>query len=106
MHYDINNFCNNENVYNYYLAKNPIDIAYVSARKLLNNKRNFRLVCYGVCNNYFIHKTTHTTLYCYDIYKDGKTYDTNELWKKYRNRYKNLNKQVSLSNNFKVFSSL
>ncbi len=95
MHYDINNFCDNENVYNYYSAKNPIDIAYASARELLNNKRIFRLVSCGICNYYFIPKTSHTTLYCDDIYKDGKTckeyansisstktYETDELCKK------------------------
>ena len=116
MHYDINNFCDNENVYNYYSAKNPIDIAYVSARELLNNKRNFRLVRCGICNYYFIPKTSHTTLYCDEIYQDrktckeyansissAKTYETDDLSKKYRNRYKNLNKQASLSNNPKVF---
>ena len=115
MSYDVKDFCDNTNIYNYFSAKNPIDIAYVSARELLNNKKSFRLVRCGICNYYFIPKTSHTTLYCDEIYQDGKTckeyaklvsttktYESDTLCKKYRNRYKNLHKQASLSNNPKV----
>ena len=115
MSYDVKDFCDNTNIYNYFSAKNPIDIAYVSARELLNNKKSFRLVRYGICNYYFIPKTSHTPLYCDEIYQDGKTckeyaklisttktYESDPLCKKYRNRYKNLHKQASLSNNPKV----
>lgn len=115
MNYDIKSFCDNSNVYNYYSAKNPIDIAYVSVRELLNNKKSFRLVRCKNCNYYFIPKTSHKTLYCDDIYENNKTckeyansisstktYESDKLCKKYRNRYKNLHKQASLSNNPKV----
>lgn len=115
MNYDIKNFCDNSNVYNYYSAKNPIDITYVSARELLNNKKSFRLVRCGICNYYFIPKTSHNTLYCDELYEDNKTckeyanlisstktYEADDLCKKYRNRYKNLHKQASLSSNPKV----
>ena len=115
MNYDIKSFCDNANVYNYYSAKNPIDIAYVSSRELLNNKKSFRLIRCNICNYYFIPKTSHSTLYCNELYKDNKTckeyansisstktYESDEICKKYRNRYKNLRKQASLSSNPKV----
>lgn len=115
MSYDVKDFCDNTNIYNYFSAKNPIDIAYVSARELLKNKKSFRLVRCGICNYYFIPKTSHTTLYCDEIYQDRKTckeyaklisttktYESDPLCKKYRNRYKNLHKQASLSNNPKA----
>ncbi len=112
MHYDINNFCDNEKVCNYYSAKDPIDIAYVSARKLLNNKKSFRLVSCNIYNYYFIPKTSHTTLYFDDIYKDEKLVKNMlilylqqksiKLMNILKN-YKNLNKQDSLKNNPIVF---
>ena len=113
--YDIKNFYDSNDLYTYYYSKNPTDIAYVSARELLNNKKSFRIVRCKNCNYYFIPKTSHKTLYCNDIYENNKTckeyansmssiktYESDEICKKYRNRYKNLQKQSSLSSNPKV----
>ena len=92
---------NLSNLYIYYYSKNPTDIAYVSARELLNNKKSFRIVRCKNCNYYFMPKTSHKTLYCDDIYENNKTckeyansisstktYESDEICKKYGIRSK------------------
>lgn len=109
--YNTGNYYDN-NISAYFYSKNPMDIAYVSVRELLNNRKSFRLVRCGICDYFFIPKTSHKTLYCDDIFEDGKTckeyaklvsstrtYESDPLCKKYRRRYKNLQKQADTSNN-------
>lgn len=112
MSYDVKSFCDSKKIYNYFYSKNPIDIAYISARELLNNIKSFRLVRCGICDHYFIPKTSHKTLYCDNIFENGKTckeyakstlatkiYESDPLCKKYRRRYVNLQKQAENSRN-------
>ena len=83
----------------------------------MNYKNSFRIVKCKNCNIYFIPKTAHKTLYCDNIFKDGltckefadkvsssRTYANDPICKKYRNRYKNLSKQASISNNPEVLA--
>ena len=74
----------------------------------MSNKKNYRLIKCQNCDYYFISKTAHKTLYCDEIFKDGKTckeYAENLAFNRtFANdpvckRYRNLNKQASLSNN-------
>ena len=64
------------------------------------------------CGKFFFPKTAHKTLYCDNIFENGKTckecasinayektVENGPLLKKYRNKYKNLNKSLDNSNN-------
>lgn len=64
------------------------------------------------CGKYFFPRTAHNTLYCDKLFENGKTckecasinaYEktvkNDPLLKKHRNKYKNLNKALSNSNN-------
>ena len=81
-------------------------------KEFMNNKKSFRVIKCKNCDYYFIPKTAHKTLYCDEIFENGKTckeyvenlafgrnFANDPVCKRYRNRYKNLQKQASLSNN-------
>ena len=110
--FDLHEFEDNENIYEFYHSVRIDSIAYVCIRKFLEKIKSFRLVQCQNCGYYFIPKTAHTTLYCDEIFENGKTckeyansfaysrtFANDPVCKRYRNRYKNLQKQASLSNN-------
>lgn len=119
MNFDINNFFSNnipdevKNNINYYYSSNDFAcILYITLREFMNNKKSFRLIKCQNCDYYFIPKTAHKTLYCDEIFENGKTckeyaeslafsktFSNDPVCKRYRNRYRNLSKQASLSNN-------
>jgi hypothetical protein len=122
MNFDIDNFFSNNipdevkgNVKYYYSSNDFACILYITLREFLNNKKSFRLIKCQNCDYYFIPKTAHKTLYCDEIFEDGKTckeyaeslafsrtFANDPVCKRYRSRYKNLQKQASLSNNPEV----
>ncbi len=86
-------------------------ILFITLKEFIRNIKNFRIVKCQNCDSYFIPKTGHKTLYCDEIFEDGKTCKeyaeslafsrklaNDPVCKHYRNRYKNLQKQASNSN--------
>lgn len=114
MSYDLKNFPDNSNLQTCYYSNNPIDLVYLSARELYNNKKNFRICKCENCGYYFMPKTSRPTKYCDQIFENGKTckeyansmafgkdYNNDPVCIKYRNRYKNLQKKARESNKFR-----
>lgn len=113
--YNLEDFPDNPNLQNCYYSEDLINLVYVSARELYNNKKNFRICKCENCGYYFMPKTTRPTKYCDQIYENGKTckeyannmafgrdYNNDPVCIKYRNRYKNLQKQARESNKFRT----
>lgn len=107
----------NNNIKYYYASDNFACLLFICIKEFMNYKKSFRIIKCKNCNRYFIPKTAHKTLYCDNILKNGltckkfadknscsRTYTNDPVCKKYRNRYKNLSKQASISNNPKVFA--
>lgn len=97
--------------------KNYDMIIYLLYQKLIFHiiQKIFRLIKCQNCDYFSIPKKAHKTLYCDVIFEDGKTckeyaeslafsriFANDPVCKRYRNRYRNLNKQASLSNNSEV----
>lgn len=119
MNFDLNTFfldslTNNlrDNIKYYYTSNDFTCILFVCMKDFINYKRSFRIQKCKNCDYYFIPKTAHKTFYCDEIFKNNLTckeyvekfyssrnYEKDTICKKYRNRYKNLNKQASISNN-------
>lgn len=112
--YDLSDFPKKDHLQNCYYADDPSKLVYLFVREFINNKKSFRIQKCKNCNSFFIPKTAHETNYCDEIYQDGKTckefvnnmafgknYADDPICKKYRNRYKNLNKVVGYTTNLK-----
>ena len=119
MNFDLDNFFLNaipneskNNIKYYYSSDDFACLLFVSMKEFMNNKKSFRIIKCKNCDYYFIPKTAHKTLYCDEIFENGKTckeyvenlafgrnFANDPLCKRYRNRYKNLQKQASLSSN-------
>ena len=119
MNFDLDNFFLNaipneskNNIKYYYSSDDFACLLFVSMKEFMNNKKSFRVIKCKNCDYYFIPKTAHKTLYCDEIFENGKTckeyvenlafgrnFANDPVCKQYRNRYKNLQKQASLSNN-------
>ena len=119
MNFDLDNFFLNaipneskNNIKYYYSSDDFACLLFVSMKEFINNKKSFRVIKCKNCDYYFIPKTAHKTLYCDEIFENGKTckeyaenlafgrnFANDPVCKRYRNRYKNLQKQASLSNN-------
>ena len=119
MNFDLDNFFLNaipneskNNIKYYYSSDDFPCLLFVSMKEFMNNKKSFRVIKCKNCDYYFIPKTAHKTLYCDEIFENGKTckeyvenlafgknFANDPVCKRYRNRYKNLQKQASLSNN-------
>ncbi len=118
VNYDINNFFSGNipddakgNIEQYFTSGDLNCILYITLKQFVENIKNFRIVKCQNCDSYFIPKTNHKTLYCDEIFEDGKTckeyaeslafsrtFANDPVCKHYRNRYKNLQKQASNSN--------
>lgn len=119
MNFDLDNFFleaipneSKNNIKYYYSSDDFACLLFVSMKEFMNNKKSFRVIKCKNCDYYFIPKTAHKTLYCDEIFENGKTckeyvenlafgrnFANDPVCKRYRNRYKNLQKQASLSNN-------
>ena len=124
MNFDLDNFFLNampneskNNIKYYYSSNDFACLLFISMKEFMNNKKSFRVIKCKNCDYYFIPKTAHKTLYCDEIFENGKTckeyaenlafgrnFANDPVCKRYRNRYKNLQKQASLSNNPKVLA--
>ena len=124
MNFDLDSFflCSNnnkskDNIRYYYSSNDFTCLLFICMKEFMNYKNSFRIIKCKNCNHYFIPKTAHKTLYCDNIFKDdltckefadkvssSRTYANDPICKKYRNRYKNLSKQASISNNPEVLS--
>ena len=106
-----------DNIRYYYSSNDFTCLLFICMKEFMNYKNSFRIVKCKNCNHYFIPKTAHKALYCDNIFKDGltckkfadkfsssRTYANDPICKKYRNRYKNLSKQASISNNPEVLA--
>lgn len=104
-----------DNIKYYYSSDDFACLLFICMKEFMNYKKSFRVIKCKNCNRYFIPKTAHKTLYCDNIFKGGltckefadkvscsRTYTNDPVCKKYRNRYKNLSKQASISNNPEV----
>lgn len=120
---------NKPDFYNRLVKDNNLDTFLEDVQKHLNNYANLvefelrenihSLIIMNLlrnCDKYFFPRTAHKTLYCDNIFANGKTckecvsinaYEktvkNDPLLKKYRNKYKNLNKTLSNSNNPKFW---
>ena len=119
MNFDLDNFFLNaipneskDNIKYYYSSNDFACLLFISMKEFMNNRKSFRIIKCKNCDYYFIPKTAHKTLYCDEIFENGKTckeyvenlafgrnFANDPLCKRYRNRYKNLQKQASLSSN-------
>ena len=99
-----------------YTTNKFIDLLLISIFELRRNYKHFRMQICLNCGKYFFPRTAHKTLYCDNVFENGKTckecasinaYEktvkNDPLLKKYRNKYKNLNKALSNSNNAKFW---
>jgi len=99
-----------------YTTNEFIDLLLVSIFELGRTYKHFKMQICLNCGKYFFPKTAHKTLYCDNVFENGKTckecasinaYEktvkNDPLLKKYRNKYKNLNKALSNSNNPKFW---
>ena len=106
-----------DNIRCYYSSNDFTCLLFICMKEFMNYKNSFRIIKCKNCNHYFIPKTAHKTLYCDNIFKYGltckefvdkvsssRTYANDPICKKYRNRYKNLSKQASISNNPEVLA--
>ena len=106
-----------DNIRYYYSSNDFTCLLFICMKEFMNYKNSFRIIKCKNCNHYFIPKTAHKTLYCDNIFKDGltckefadkvsssRTYANDPICKKYRNKYKNLSKQASISNNPEVLA--
>lgn len=99
-----------------YTTDKFIDLLLISIFELGRTYKHFRIQTCLNCGKYFFPKTAHKTLYCDNIFENNKTckecasniayektINNDSLLRKYRNKYKNLNKSLSTSNNPKFW---
>lgn len=106
-----------DNIKYYYSSNDFACLLFICMKEFMNYKNSFSIIKCKNCNSYFIPKTALKTLYYDNIFKGGltckefadkisssRTYANYPICKKYRNRYKNLSKQASISNNPEVLT--
>lgn len=115
INYDIKLTFNNKlanNIPYYFSSSRFNEILFISIKELAAYRRGLKIQKCRNCNNYFIPKTAHKTIYCDEIYSNNKTckqigaelthkrtLKNDKILEDYRKRYQNLAGEVSKSDN-------